>query len=335
MIAETTLKMSSIKVSFDAIVSLLTIFIAGCSPIGEHNSNGIDTSVNPSPTQNSTRLPVLTSSRVSGWAVYSQLVSHEPFVTQIFLEDLNTGNTRQLTNSGNNDFPRWSPDGSQILFLSWTTENRFDIYLMNKDGSHQQPIVASSADEMMPDWSPDGSKIAYASNESGKYCIYIIDLLTQVTVKLTTDSVWDFSPKWSTDGKQIAFISTSSDNNRDGRSQVFIMNADGTNIRQMTHYSLDNFDDRPVWCPDDSCIIFTRPNGPLKLMMLNLANSDVTPFLSGIFGPEIQEAGIDRSQRRGYITFSVSDGNTFYAMDITTGEIFPLGVKGLELSLYP
>lgn len=290
----------------------------------------------PTPKPTNTHVPALKTSYISGQVAYSRILStDEQWIIQIFLKNLDTGVVTQLTNSGNsNDLPRWSPDGSKIMYLSWSKENASDIYLMDKDGKNQQVLIASSADETVPDWSPDGNKIAYVSNKDGDYQIYVLDLNTQGTVKLTNNFRSVFSPKWSSDGRQISFISSSSDNKLDARSQVFIMNADGTNIRQMMEYNLDNFDDRPVWCPDDSCIIFTRHRGPLKLMILNISSKSVTSFLDKVFEPEIQEADIARSPQSDYMTFSA--GETFYAMDMKTREIYPLDVKGaFHLSLYP
>ena len=292
--------------------------------------SNIQTPVSPS-----TPAPVLITSHISGLAVYSFWVSQDPIVSQIFLKDLDTGVVTQLTNTGNNSDPIWSPDGSQIMFLSWTKENSFDIYLMDRDGSHQRQIVASPAMEIMTDWSPDGNKIAFVSNKDGNDEIYVIDLQTQDTVSLTNNlgihsgtAKWSpGSPKWSTDGKYIAFASTTGIS---GTSQVFIMNADGTNIRPMTDYDL-YYDDSPVWCPDDSCIVFERDQP--KLMLLDLTSKAVTPFLEGIFPSERVELGLARSSRRGYMTFNV-DG-MFYAMNMKSREIFPLDIKANDLSLFP
>jgi Tol biopolymer transport system component len=129
------------------------------------------------PTSSISPTPVLMASRISGWVVYSFWVSQNPAVSQIFLKNLDTSEVTQLTRLGNNSNPRWSPDGSQIMFLSWTKEDSFDISLMDKDGKNQQLIVVSPAIEIMPNWSPDGNKIAYVSNKDGNNEIYVYDLI--------------------------------------------------------------------------------------------------------------------------------------------------------------
>jgi len=272
---------------------------------------------------------MLMASHISGSVVYARIVSHEPFLTQIFLKNLDTGEIRPLTTPGKYGGPRWSPDGRQILFLLWTKENSHDIYLMDKDGSNQRPVVAGPADETMADWSPDGGKFVYISHEDGLDGIYVMDLRKQASVKLLSLQ-FAALPAWSSDGKRIAFIS---DTGVSG-SQVFIMNADGPEVEQLTEYERSNFDGWPVWCLDDSCLVFTRYiAGTPKLMLLNLSNREVRQLLTGVFAPDLPEARVACSPVRRYITFSV--GGVFYAMDMKKGEIYPLGVEALDLSLYP
>jgi len=314
------------KISRKMIMSLLCLVIISCT------SQQTAFTAMPLPT---VATPQLTTEHISGWVVYSVLVSREPFVTQIFLKNLYTGEVTQLTNSGNNGWPRWSPNGSQIIFDSQTEGNGIDIYLMNKDGSNQRPIVTSSANDLVPDWSPDGTKIAFVLSKDGNSNIFILDLQTMITTRLTNDSLGGFAPKWSPNGQKISFISNSSKNKRDGRSQVFIMNADGTNIEQLTPYNTDHFEDSPVWCPDSSCIIFMRfISGVPKLMFLDLANKETATFLTGVFGENVTETNLTRSFSRGFITFVA--GEMFYAMDIKTKKIYSLDVdNALALSLYP
>jgi TolB protein len=61
-------------------------------------------------------------------------------------------------------------------------------------------------------------------------------------------------PAWSPNGRLIAFASR-----RDGPSHIFVMRADGTHVRQLTHGKSD--DDGPVWAPDQRRIAFSRDRG--------------------------------------------------------------------------
>ena len=60
-------------------------------------------------------------------------------------------------------------------------------------------------------------------------------------VRLTEDPSYNTAPAWSPDGSRIAFAS-----NRDGVFQVHLMNADGSDVRQITH-TRDN--GHPSWGP--------------------------------------------------------------------------------------
>jgi Tol biopolymer transport system component len=280
-----------------------------------------------------TPTPSLVTTGISGWAVYSMFTNNSTVEENIFLKDLNTGETKQLTDSGKNSDPKWSPDGNRIMFLSWTETNQYDINIMDKTGGNRQAVLSTAANERMADWSPDGEKILYVSDKEGNDDIYIINLETLAVARLTNFSGRKLFPAWSSDGTRIVFASSVEDD----RLQIFSMDINGNNVRQLTTFDLDNFDKEPIWCPDDSCIVFTRLAGPAKLMSLDLNTMKETSLLGDIFKMDnnelYDEGGPARSPVRGYLTFSVR--GMYYAMDFRTKEIFPLYIQALDLSLYP
>lgn len=102
-----------------------------------------------------------------------------------------------------------------------------------------------------PAWSPQGDKIAYASDRSGATEIYVYDLRTQTSTRLTLTVpnihtgvlAYNKHPSWSPDGKQIVF---SSDRDTDpARRQIWIMNADGSNLRPLSPSPYNDWD--PIW----------------------------------------------------------------------------------------
>ncbi|HEY0729621.1 MAG TPA: DPP IV N-terminal domain-containing protein, partial [Pyrinomonadaceae bacterium] len=68
-------------------------------------------------------------------------------------------------------------------------------------------------------------------------------------VRLTNNSAMDCEPAWSPDGNRMAFWS-----NRDGGKEIYVMNADGSNIKRLTNNLAD--DVNPSWSPDGSKILF-------------------------------------------------------------------------------
>lgn len=70
---------------------------------------------------------------------------------QIFLYVFDTDSTLQLTDTGNNEAPSWSPDGRQIVFTS-ERGGKHDLYIMNDDGSNLRRIT-SGGNNLSPAWS--------------------------------------------------------------------------------------------------------------------------------------------------------------------------------------
>ena len=132
--------------------------------------------------------------------------------------------------------PTFSPDGKKILFAS----NRDDatkpiLYIMNTDGNDQKKFGwPFEIDGTEADWSPITNKIVFCRGSAAKGEIWVMDgnspfpLLT--AKKITDNSYNNCDPTWSPDGTQIAFVSDTY-----GSDDIFIMNADGTNVRRLTY----------------------------------------------------------------------------------------------------
>jgi PKD repeat protein len=99
-----------------------------------------------------------------------------------------------------------------------------------------------------PSVSPDGSKVALSGGPQ-RDDIVVVSLLDGAESNLTNDPAVDISPAWSPDGSKIAFAS-----DRTGTSQLFVMNADGSGVTQLTHGAGPA--GRPAWSPDGSRIAF-------------------------------------------------------------------------------
>jgi len=127
--------------------------------------------------------------------------------------------------------PVWNPaTGRQIAFVSDRTGSQ-QIYRVNDDGSNLTRIVDEGGDAENPSWSPDGNFLAFAWKKSGtgRYDIYLHDLVTGRNSQLTHDKDDNEKPSWSPDQKHIVFQS-----NRTGTLQIYSMLADGSKVRQLT-----------------------------------------------------------------------------------------------------
>ena len=108
-----------------------------------------------------------------------------------------------------------------------------------------------------PAWSPDGTRVAFASFRDGDREIYVMDADGGNPVNLTRHDAYDSAPAWSPDGRRIAFESE-----RDGGvPHIFVMNADGSSVEQLTQEPRAPFAVSPAWSPDGSSIACVSGEG--------------------------------------------------------------------------
>ena len=82
-------------------------------------------------------------------------------------------------------------------------------------------------------------------------------------VRLTNNSAIDSRPVWSPDGRSIAFSS-----NRDGKNEIYVMDADGSNVKRLTNNMAD--DGNPGWSPDGRRILFdTERDGNREVYLMD------------------------------------------------------------------
>lgn len=151
---------------------------------------------------------------------------------EIFVCDRDGGNLRQLTNSrGIDTSPAWSPNGRDIAFTS-SRGGTPQIYAMDAEGANLRRITFEGSYNDGADWHPDGTKIIYSSRTGNRFDVVMADVVTHETRRLTAGPASNESPTFSPDGKRIVFARTLG--NGAGRTQVFVMDADGGNLRQLT-----------------------------------------------------------------------------------------------------
>lgn len=192
-----------------------------------------------------------------------------------------TNDTRLATGTS----PVWSPDGTQIAFLSDPDDNlEYDIFLMNSDGTDQKPLQLNHPEYNIPsdiDWQPNGNLIvfsAYSGTDLQEWDreIFSVDVNNGDVLQLTQNRPDDFSPSWSPDGRQIVYLSPElNETIHDYQARIHIMNADGTGQILLTNNGLDS---APVFSPDGRFIVFSSArldsNGRGTGYLLFVINSD-------------------------------------------------------------
>ncbi|HWN11913.1 MAG TPA: PKD domain-containing protein [Pyrinomonadaceae bacterium] len=168
-----------------------------------------------------------------------------------------TALTRLTSNLFNDDHPRWSPDGTKILFQSDRDNpgtGSSDIYLMNPDGTGVTRLTNDPADDSTAEWSPDGAKIVFQSFRNGvHYQIYVMNANGSNQVNLSNSNAADYQPSWSPNGTKIAFAS---ERDHVGRADVYVMNANGSNLLRLTVASAPFRNEQPAWSRDATRLAF-------------------------------------------------------------------------------
>ncbi|HWN11639.1 MAG TPA: DUF5050 domain-containing protein [Pyrinomonadaceae bacterium] len=164
---------------------------------------------------------------------------------------------RLTSNDFNDEHPRWSPDGTKILFQSDRDNpetGNADVYAMSTDGSGQTRLTTDDTDDSAAVWSPDGSKIMFQSLRNGQYYqIYVMNADGTNQLNVSNGIAADYQPSWSPDGSKIAFAS---ERDQAGRPNIYVMNANGSNQTRLTFTGEPFRDEQPAWSRDATTIAF-------------------------------------------------------------------------------
>lgn len=100
--------------------------------------------------------------------------------TDIYVLDINTGASTQLTTHPANDqLPFWSPDGRSIVFLSNQDQDAGeDLFIMNADGTNVRRLTNDAARKYILSWLPDGQRIVYQSLSNINLQFLVLDIET-------------------------------------------------------------------------------------------------------------------------------------------------------------
>lgn len=124
--------------------------------------------------------------------------------------------------------------------------------------------------------------VLISSNRDGNAEIYLVDLGENTAKNLTDNRAEDTFPAWSPQGRQIAFVSSRS---AGGIFNVFVMDADGKNVQQLTN-NPGKYTYNPVWSPDGKQILYNvRDNQGIVAMLMDADGSNARRLAENVWDP--------------------------------------------------
>ncbi len=219
----------------------------------------------------------------------------DAYVTQIWLADVASGRTVQLTRGKKSSSgPTWSPDGRWIAFTSSRADDKSQIFAISPDGGEAIQLTKAETGVGGFDWSPDGKAIAFLASDPvpeeakarkdfyGDYDVvrreythrhlWTVDVAEALSSpqpgkRRTSGKAFNVNEfDWSPDGTKIAFGATiNPDLINGGTSDIYVLDLAEDKVRKIVDQP--GPDSSPLWSPDGRSILFLERAGPERISL--------------------------------------------------------------------
>ena len=196
------------------------------------------------------------------WSPNGQDVAYVSFETdlpRIYIQNIATGQRRQITNYPNiNSSPVWSPDGTKLAMVL-SKDGSPDIYVQDLNNNQLIRITDHPAIDTEPSWTPDGRHIVFMSDRTGQPQIYQMEIGANSynVERLTYDCFQCAKAKFLPDGLNLVHVRR--ETRQSPTYQIAILNIETLRVITLTGTSLD---ESPSVAPNGSMIMYaTKFNG--------------------------------------------------------------------------
>jgi TolB protein len=163
--------------------------------------------------------------------------------------------------------PAWSPDGSQLAYVSF--ESRKPVIYVHEVATGKRRLLANfKGSNSAPARSPDGRSLAVTLTRDGASQLYLISASGGEPRRLTQSPSIDTEPAFSPDGKEIYFVS-----DRGGAPQIYKMPAEGGAAKRITFEG--GYNVSPAISPDGRWLTYISRSGGFQLQIMELETGKV------------------------------------------------------------
>lgn len=190
-------------------------------------------------------------------------VSFETTRPAIFMQNLATGERRQLTNFEDiNGAPAFSPDGTKMAMVL-SKDGNPELYLLDLLTNEFTRLTDHFAIDTEPTWTVDGQRLIFTSDRAGKPQIYEMDLQTGRIARLTYRGDYNTRPRLSADGRFLVMV-----HRNDGIDHIAVQDLTDDTLIIVTKTDLD---ESPTISPNGALVMYaTKLNGNSILAAVSL-----------------------------------------------------------------
>ncbi|ATB35215.1 TolB protein [Cystobacter fuscus] len=231
-----------------------------------------------------------------------------------------SGGESQLTRAPEDEYPvAPSPDGAAMLVVSAAEVGGLhleQLWLVPLGGGPRVKVTEPRGRARNPSWAPDGSWLVVESDARG-----FSDVVRQApradaeVLELATAREGNFEPSVSPDGTRVVFVSS-----RDGDPELYVMKADGTDVRRLTHFHREDM--VPRWSPDGQWISFLSDReGRTRLYVMKPDGTQLRPVSgSATVGEEREPAWSPDGRKLAFVAASKDTKARIWVVDVAGGE---------------
>jgi Tol biopolymer transport system component len=243
------------------------------------------------------------------------------------------GTLEQVTSGAGQDIEAaLSPDGTRLAFTTLrqnATLWRLPVDpLTGRAAGSPEKVVASSREDSRGCWSPDGGRIAFNSDRTGTMNVWMHEVETGASRRLTEGAGGDYQPTWSPDGRRLVFFSS-----REGRPGLWTVEIESGRLQKLTHDPA--IEVNPFFSPDGRLLAYQSDrDGRLEVWLKGADGKDPRQLTRiGVMGHFLRWT----RDGRFVIIRSPSDGGGLRRVSVDGGEpeAMPAVKGGSHISLSP